>query len=120
MTSRSLVAQDSMAEDSQMALEWLINILGWKLVVEDKKRLPFSRKCVVLGVQLDFERSEEAIIAVSNKPGRLEEIDAIIQDFRSGKQVGFKEALSIRGKLSFAESCLFGRVAASAGHILAA
>ena len=109
------IAQDELAEDSQMCLEWLIGILGWQLATEDKKRLPFARKCVALGVELDYTEAERAIIKVGNKPGRLDEISQIIDSFKSGTQVGFKEALSIRGKISFAESCLFGRLAACAG-----
>ena len=72
-----------------------------------------------LGVLIDLSKSASGCIAVSNKPGRLDELVALVAEVKSGKEVGFKEALGLRGKISFAESNLFGRVGAAAGHILA-
>ena len=68
------VAHQQVAEESQAALEWWIEVLGWQLAKEDKKRKPVSKHCVSLGVELQLDQSTSGIVKFSNKPGRIEEI----------------------------------------------
>ena len=72
-----------------------------------------------LGVRINLAKSVEREITIDNKPGRLEEIKELVSGVVGGSPVGFREALSLRGKIAFAESNLYGRVGAAVGHILA-
>ena len=71
-----------------------------------------------LGVLIDFTQSEHGKIIVSNREGRLDTIWAAIKELHDKGSMGFKEALSIRGKMGDAQGHLFSRVAAPACRIL--
>ena len=96
----------------------MLSLLGWKVAMEEKKRKEFNRKFVSLGVQIDFNFSEEGKIVVENKEGRVDVLWTTIKDIRDKGWLGFKEALSVRGKMGYAEGQLFSRVAAPACRIL--
>jgi hypothetical protein len=73
---------------------------------------------VSLGVSINLERSMEEVVVVSNKPGRLESIEDAIDEVLCKGKMDFKEALSIKGKLAYAEGQLFSRVAAQVCRLL--
>ena len=92
--------------------------MGWELAMEDKKRLAFCDRFVCLGVRIDLTQSQARQLIIDNKPGRLGEIASMVDEVLAGKPVGFREALSLRGNIAFAESNLYGRVGAAVGHML--
>ena len=96
----------------------MLVLLGWKVAMVAKKRLPFEKIFVSLGVMVDFTRAASGMITVANKPGRLDSIREAILEVVDKDLMGFREALSIRGKITYAEGQLFSRVAAPACRIL--
>jgi hypothetical protein len=80
--------------------------------MSEKKRLPFEYCFVSLGVQISFGKTLNEAITVSNKPGRIDSLERAIENVRHLGTLGFREALSIKGKVAYAEGQLFGRVAA--------
>ena len=102
------------AASAQEAMESLIDLLGWELSTSEEKRKPFKDSSVALGVQVDFSRAVEHIILLSNKPGRVESIAAQVKEVkdRADKVLTFKNALSLRGKVAFAEGQTFCRLTA--------
>jgi hypothetical protein len=96
----------------------MLELLGWSIAKSEEKRLMFARRFVSLGVQLDFSRTKEKVIVVSNKPGRLNSILELVAAIISKGSLGFKEALSLKGKIAFSEGQLFGRVAAPLCRLL--
>lgn len=106
------------APSAMVAMEFLVDILGWKLSVTPEKRKKFDDKFVSLGVQVDFRRLCDGDVVLRNKEGRTEALAEIISEILATDEMGFKEALSIRGKLTFAEGQLFGRVSAPATRML--
>jgi hypothetical protein len=62
--------------------------------------------------------SADKIVIVTNKPGRVADITAGIQVIKKKSWIGFREALSLRGKLTYAEGQLFGRVTAGVCRLL--
>ena len=57
-----------------------------------------------LGVEVDFGLSLQSVILLRNKPGRVHNIGEIVADLLKPSAVlGFKEALSLRGRVAFAE-----------------
>ena len=106
------------AESAQEALEAMIDLLGWELATEEKKRKKFSKQFVALGVVIDLDEIQSGIVKLRNKPGRIEGIEDQLKILRVKRRLGFKDALSLRGKISFAEGQHYGRIAAPAAFIL--
>ena len=102
-------------------MEALISLLGWKLSVSDQKRKPFESVFVSLGVQVDFSKMREGSLILGNKPGRVDSIAVQVNDILEKKPpvLGFKDALSIRGRLSFAEGQTFCKLTAPTARLLA-
>ena len=106
------------AESAQEAWELMIDLLGWELATEEKKRKNFSKQFVALGVVIDLDEIQSGIVKLRNKPGRIEGIEEQLKSLRAKSRLGFKDALSIRGKIAFAEGQHYGRIAAPAAFIL--
>jgi hypothetical protein len=106
------------SESSLIALEGLLQVLGWQVSLGDK-RLPFEKSFATLGVVVDLSRLDEQLLVLRNKEGRVAGIIEAIDEFLVGnKLMGFKEALSLRGRLAYAEGQTFGKILASTTHIL--
>jgi len=90
-----------------------------KIADSDAKRQPFSSAFVSLGVQVDFERTQEGVILLENKPGRLGDLCAAADELlKPNAKLGFKEALSLRGKVAFAEGQTHAKVTAPLARLL--
>ena len=94
------------------SMEGLLRLLGWKISMSETKRKPFDREFVSLGISIDLSSAVEGRIAVKLKPGRLESIRASVDKVLESGVIDFRSALSIRGKVVFAQGQLFARVAA--------
>ena len=108
----------SSADSAWQAMAQLLTLLGWEVSMSQKKRMPFQKEFVSLGVQTDLKESANNIVVVKHKPGRIEGIRLLIDAVLKQGTLGFKEALSIKGKESFAEGQLFSRVAAPVCRLL--
>ena len=93
-------------------------MLGWRLATAAKKRLPFSKTFVSLGVQVDLSMAGDGIVLLSHKPGRIDNLEEQIQAVTDADTMTFKEALSIRGKVFYSEGQVFGRLAAPVVYML--
>ena len=86
--------------------------------MSEKKRFSFEQTFVSLGVQICFGTHGGKSITVSNKPGRIDSIKSSIDNVNVTGRLGFREALSLKGKVAYAEGQLFGRVAAPLCRLL--
>jgi hypothetical protein len=103
---------------AQTSFEDLLLLLGWNVSLGEK-RLPFASRFASLGIEIDLSKTLEQTLELHNKPGRVEAIIVELDRLLSGKvKVGFKDALSIRGKLAYAEGQTFGRVLAPTTRVL--
>ena len=110
--------EPEMTSQSAMdTMEQMLDMLGWKVSKGDK-RLPFMEEFNSLGVRVNLKNSKYGQIIVTNKPGRIESLSAFVNSVLEAKEMGFKEALSIKGKVQYAEGQLFGRVAAPICRLL--
>ena len=109
-----------LADSAFQAIEQLLKLLGWEIADAPEKRLPFSKEFVSLGVKVCFDLSQGGFVQLKNKDGR---VDGIVKQFNKlkvpGATVSFKDALSLRGKISFAEGQTHARLAAPAARLLA-
>jgi hypothetical protein len=96
----------------------MLQLSGWKVAMTDTKRLPFDVKFVSLGVMVDFTSASDKEIVVTNKPGRLEGVQQLILEVLRKGFMGFKQALSIKDKITYAEGQLFSKVAAPTCRVL--
>jgi hypothetical protein len=104
------------ATHAQETWEGIIGLLGWKLAMAEKKRKAFAKRFVTLGVVVDLKEIKSGWVELHHKEGRLDDIAAQVAKLRGG--MNFRDALSIRGKLAFAEGQSFGRVAALTCRLL--
>ena len=101
-----------LAQSAQDTLEALFDMTGWK-VAGKEKRLPFSQLFVSLGVEVDLSMASVRQVLLRNKPGRVAAIKASSDNLHlANAKLGFKDALSLRGKISFAEGQSHARLTA--------
>ena len=106
-------------KSAQTSFEALLKLLGWRIADTDAKRLPFAKQWVSLGVEVDFKDSKTSEILLRNKPGRIDNIAVAVGDLLKKEAVlGFKEALSLRGRVSFAEGYTHAKLAAPLARLL--
>ena len=93
-------------------------MLGVDFAREEKKRNGFSVSFSALGALLDFSPlAELGRFHVCNKPERVAQLDEILRDIVRSKKLPRQVALSLRGKLIYADSNVFGTVRPSDLHL---
>ena len=107
-----------LGDSSQLALEELLDLLGWKVADTESKRKPACKLFLALGVQIDFRETIGNYIILRPKEGRIKSIIEMAEEVLKKGSMNFKEALSIKGKLQFAEGQLFFRVTATVCRLL--
>ena len=112
------VEPEKTGDSAQAALERLLDLIGWKVADTEAKRKPFAQKFTSLGVKLNFESTKDKVIIVEPKDGRVESIIELANKILDKGNMNFKEALSLKGKLQFAEGQLFYRVTAAICRLL--
>ena len=109
---------DKSTASAWATMEAMLKLLGWDISMKESKRKPFAEKFETLGVAINFHKADEEMIEISNKAGRLESIECAVEAVVSRDKMGFKEALSIKGKVGYAEGQFYGRVAAPTCRLL--
>eukprot|EP00435_Cladocopium_sp_Y103_P010348 s3380_g2.t1 len=89
--------------------ERLMDLLGWRFSKKPAKRLSMAKSFDALGVVFDMEYSQSCRIVVRNKPSRVEQIRNDIDMILQSGRFSTAAAMSLRGRLQFAESQTFGR-----------
>ena len=94
------------------ASEGLMSMLGWEVSRKPLKHFPFLPQFVSLGVLYDLSfLFRENVLVVDNKPGRVPAITTFVRGAIVKGRVTSLELDSLRGKLQYAESQTFGRLA---------
>ena len=100
------------SQSAQFAMESMLKLLGWRIAMTEAKRKPFDKEFVALGVQVNLSRISVGEIVLQQKPGRAEALQQQVDALLKADIMGFKDALSIRGRIFFCEGQTFGRVSA--------
>lgn len=115
----SQVESEQLADSAQSSLESLLGLLGWAIADSEAKRKPFAPSFVSLGVEVDLSGSVAKVIRLKNKPGRVE---AIVETASAlclpNALLGFKESLSLRGRIAFAEGSTHAKLTAPLARLL--
>ena len=92
--------------------------LGWELSSDAEKDRPFHSSFSALGVQFDLSACGEGRLRVSNTESRREELTGCINGIMAAQKLTMVEATSLRSRLLFAESQIFGRIAKQALKVI--
>ena len=76
------VEPEETAASSLEASTILLDSLGWKFAREGKKALPFADAFSVLGVQLKLDKTSRGELWLQNKPERVTNIGAVLQQWK--------------------------------------
>ena len=106
------------SNSAQRTLESLFDLLGWKVSMGEDKRKVFEHSFVSLGVLVDYSNLHAGEVLLKNKPGRIEGIKDQLKLLVDKGLLRSRDALSLRGKIYFAEGQIFGRIAAPIVHSL--
>ena len=98
------------AESSKSSMELVFMLTGWRFDRDGKKATSFSTTCNALGVQFDLSSSGERILRVRNTEQRVLELQTLRTATLRDGQLNKQDALTLRGKLGFADSFLHGRL----------
>jgi hypothetical protein len=114
----SQVEATTMGLSAQTTLEGLMELLGWSIADSERKRRAFAELFEPLGVVMDFTASELGVVAITNKPGRVEDVMADITACRQSRKLDPQTAASIRGRILYLEQQCMGRCGAMATKAL--
>ena len=106
------------SDSAMLALESMLKLLGWRIATTEAKRKPFAKDFISLGVQVNLECSTEGTVMLQHKPGRVLSLHEQVEQIIESKNMRFKDALSVRGRIYFCEGQVYGRVGAPVIHML--
>lgn len=104
-----MASAPELSQSCSSSMEVLFNLLGWAYAKEGDKATTFGPTCQALGVVLDFDRSADGVLKVSNTPNRVQDIQATISEILSANLLSPALALQLRGRLGFTENFVMGR-----------
>ena len=99
---------EPLAELSTKIVDAVLNVLGWRHAMQGKKAVGFSAEPIALGVQYHLQGLWSGNLTVSNKPGRLERILALIEQLKAEGRRSTKTAASLAGLMNFAGGFVLG------------
>ena len=85
-------------------------LLGWIVSAGDKD-LPFSESFKALGVEIDLASWPSGRVSFKNTQKRVQELQDTIGKILASGNMSISEALSLRGRMQFAKSQIWGRSA---------
>ena len=86
----------------------LLELLGWEVAKGDKLK-GFADAFNMLGARISFAEVPKGLVMVSNKPGRLEDIEKLLGAMAARGKGALDLVPSLKGKLLFAASHVFGK-----------
>ena len=114
------IETELLATSSQQTAELVLDLLGWEISRGEDKRKPFSSSFEILGAVISFEFEKVAFVRVSNKPSRVEQLVAVVDDLKKqlGRKVSRTIIESLKGRLLYAAGHTHGRCTQLACQLL--
>ena len=104
------LARKSEGDALAVIVDQFFKLLGWA-VSSGEKDLPFSDRFKALGVEIDLANWKSGEVRFSNTKQRVSELTETISLVLASSQLSHQDALSLRGRMQFAHSQLWGRSA---------
>ena len=106
-----ILSMSSVATQTEEHVSHLLNLIGMRFSTDGKKLLPFSESMAVLGVVFDLERVKDGVVSFKHTEARRSELEETLNRHLEGDRLSQKDAESLRGRLIWFESFLFGGIA---------
>ena len=106
-----VISRPADVPSTELAVGLFFDSLGWNLSQDPEKDAGFSSKFSALGVTFDLAKCSSGTLLVGNTDKRKLELGAAVQSILDNQRLTTKEAESLRSRLNFAESQVFGRSA---------
>ena len=100
-----------------LAVQSLLDELGWQYAKEGVKALSFCEAFDALGVNFKLERLHLGDLTLQNKPGRIDKICSILESIAAKGRISQAEASEVQGLLNFASGYFVTR---SLRHLVSA
>ena len=114
----TLASAEETVDIASSVLE-MFSLLGVEVATEGKKATQFSQVFAALGLEFDLtEICESGSFIVRHTSARREELNDTLADVLSSKTLRRKEAETLRGRLRWYNSYLFGRAPCRAMSVL--
>ena len=97
-----------------------LTLLGWKHAMQGDKGVPFQQVFTVLGAELNLSSLSTGKIFVSNKPGRLERIERLVQKAKGHYPPLRHDMQVIAGLLQYAVGSALGATLRMASRLFSA
>ena len=97
-----------LSANSEASMALLLDLLGWNYDREGPKADTFSSQVLTLGVQFDLSGTANGFFEVCNTSKRKEDVLNLIDAVLDAGTMDKKAAQSLRGRLAFAYSQIFG------------
>ena len=97
------------ADSGRLAMQGLLELLGWQYKTEGPKSQGFSQVFVTLGCVLDLSQAAKGEILVSNKEERAEKALGMLEAAKREGVLRPASAASLVGMLQFADSHVFAK-----------
>ena len=106
-----ILSKAEISDQTEKHVSHLLNLIGLRFSSEGKKWLPFDERMAVLGVILDLRCFAEGVVSFRHTEARRRELEETLNRHLESDALSQKDAESLRGRLIWFESFLFGRVA---------
>ena len=107
-----VLSEEDISKSTGDSFSMMMKILGFALSASDKKNKPFSQVFDALGVSFVLTRSVEGTVQVANTEERKRDLIQRIEDVLVKGRMSGKDAVSLRSRLNFADSQIYGRTSA--------
>jgi len=99
------------SSSARASFEVMLTTLGWRYSDAPSKSIEFRPSFDALGVCFCLESLSKGTLTVSNKSARIEQLNLFLEEVLRRDHLSPAEAASLQGRLTFAESHIFGRAA---------
>eukprot|EP00435_Cladocopium_sp_Y103_P003229 s2398_g1.t1 len=99
------------AQSVEHTVKAVLRLLGGRFAEDGAKAPPFGPVVTALGVTVDVSQLHRGLLTVDSTEARAAELGSAISKVLEEKRLPRLEALRLRGRMQFAASQIFGRVA---------
>ena len=114
----SIMSRECLADNATHAACGLFDILGFEYAVSGPKFLPFQPAFKLLGLKLDLRSVDSGVVEIHHTEERRADLVATIERILREGALTSREAESLRGRLVWFNSYIFGRVAKKALKVI--
>ncbi len=104
-----IVSSPELSVSAEAGMGILLQLLGWACDTTGPKADTFSTEISALGVLFNLAETKDGLLTLDNTEKRKTEVAQLVQRTLDSNNLSKKEAQSLRGRLAFAYSKVFGR-----------